>query len=326
MQADKALRYLQDRPDTWIPITQDETLEAIRELRKQGHDVSQRFVDGVREAKYTPPQMTLDMVAEAVKAFGAENILMAAPSVDPAMVDAAVEQIRQKNLEAKCLHPSEARMWRSDVDVEEPVCQDCGEVIPVYMMGGRQNGIQDKTQAALDQMAAYASTPGQAGRTNPMRKVEDPKTGIVRYEVAMSPCPECGENMAVYEDHCRTSRIHKAWANGGVLPDEVGTEPAMEVKDEPVYAFAIDWDRTKMPADFGAVVTCPRCLGKLRPRRQTSKGGVKEWVEADTFCHDPDRRRRDERCIQCNGHGLVPNRGTVATALLGQEPRMADPG
>ncbi len=71
MKAGPALDYLRGHPDTWIPITNDETIDALRDLRKDGHRIVTRFNDdGTREAKYVPPvEIDVDLLNEARRIF-----------------------------------------------------------------------------------------------------------------------------------------------------------------------------------------------------------------------------------------------------------------
>jgi len=108
VNADRALAYLQTRPNEWIAVTSDETVEALRELRQSGHRVIQRVEnDGSRSAKYMPPEPDLAALAEKI--------------FDPVSVEL---------VDAGCLHPTASRDISSD---GRPVCRACGEILVVNM-------------------------------------------------------------------------------------------------------------------------------------------------------------------------------------------------
>ena len=181
MRKDAALRYLEQRSGTWVQVTQPETLDAIRDLRDDGHRIVLRHHDeGVDqegnplepgwEVKYTAPEHTLADLAAQV--FG-DDVVAKPPG---------------------CTHPSES--WRETES--GTVCTDCGEVIH-----------------------AKPLTPGMAGRPNPLVHVVDEATGKERYVVAEQTCEECGEPYVIKAQHERFSSRHKQWVKGHLEHPEI---------------------------------------------------------------------------------------------------------
>lgn len=281
MKADRALAYLKQRPYIWIPVTSDDTIEALRELRRAGHDIKTRPTDdGGREAMFTPPAAPKQMSMHDVR----ESDLMAIASTvfqDEDQRDAAfqeTERILQGSI-PPCLHPDYARQARTDA--VGTVCMECGEVFTTV----------------------GAMTPGSAGRTNALKEVKTPD-GKTRWEVSASTCPQCGEEYLVRDEHVQKSARHQQWARGELTGPEIPVP-----KQQPTYKFPVDMPVSKI--EFGLVITCPRCHGKRLPERygRGKQSGIK--LHAEDWCRDPDRK--DERCMRCNGHGIIPNAGPVVT-------------
>lgn len=176
MNAQDALRHLQAHPDTWIPVTSEQTIDALRELRKNGHRVVTRFEDdGSRMAKYVPPTAaaTLTHLAEEAKRI----------------FDGEITRI---------------------VDADGVILLEETSFVPLT-----PESIAAGTQPILainGVPTAAALTPGMAGRSFPMGVVQD-DTGGFRVELAPRTRCECGDDYLILEDHVRGQR-HQNWLGG----------------------------------------------------------------------------------------------------------------
>jgi hypothetical protein len=114
--------------------------------------------------------------------------------------------------------------------------------------------------------------------------------------VNWSTCADCGEQYAIEKEHLR-SFVHIGWVERS---QTISGQTAIPVPPQPeTYKFT-----SKPPKiQFGAHLNCPRCHGILRKNK-----GVK-----DEECMDPSNRKI--ACIRCNGFGVIPNVGPVATAV-----------
>jgi hypothetical protein len=148
-------------------------------------------------------------------------------------------------------------------------------------------------------------SPGMAGRENPLKRIVDEETGKERFEVSEQTCEECGSPYIIRAQHVRFSERHKQWEKGHLDP-EIPVPP-----QPPTYAFPLDHDLSGLV--FGEVLICPRCKGTHLKR----KGVV------DAACMERDGK---QRCIRCNGHGLIPNMGPVSggTFSLGTKEFRSD--
>lgn len=143
-----------------------------------------------------------------------------------------------------------------------------------------------------DESAVFS--PGDAGREFPLKRNED---GSI--DISWEVCEDCGGRYAVRADHERGDE-HKRWKRRSGTLD--GAANVDEVEEEE-YTF------TAQPRglQFGEAVVCPRCRG-VRRKGKVLKSG---WRPADEMCMDP----KDHKvvCRRCNGYGIVPNKGPVAT-------------
>jgi hypothetical protein len=251
-----ALAYLEAHPNEWVTVTHSSTIDAIRELRAEGHRIVTRPDPdtGERQVKFTPPEP--DVLAQL--ASKAAEIFEERPPAD----------------DASCPHVSASPR----PDDGQLVCIACGEVL-------------ERTV-----------TPGEAGRRNPMKRVED-ANGVIRYEVAYETCPECGEQYLYRDDHVSGSLRHEKWLAGELQPEI----PVPVQRDTYRYPEGADLGRLV----FGTFVICSRCKGKRVGERRV-KGAV---IPAQTFTSAP--RKPGEPCPACNGHGIVPNIGPNASAPQG---------
>lgn len=294
MQTTRALEHLQSHANAWLPVTSDDTLDALRELRKAGHDIKQRVVDGRREAFYTPPEPEKQLTITALVNQMDEEDRQAASELR-ARVKAAQED-RAGGVRFDVVAASEGRDAWSDTAACQHVntkgtssglaCVDCGEIL----VGSDQ-----------------AMTPGMLGRTNALRRVVD-ADGKERWEVATQTCEQCGEQYIVRDEHVTKSPRHKQWAKGDLGP-EFSTP-----KQQPTYKFPVDMPRSRI--EFGLVITCPRCHGYRAPERRRISRAAKTFGEeiitpAQDECMDPTAK--NERCHRCNGWGIIPNAGPVET-------------
>jgi hypothetical protein len=96
----------------------------------------------------------------------------------------------------------------------------------------------------------------------------------------------CGEQYLVEEDHERTSRRHKEWADGRI---EVPVPP------QPLAsAYPVGIPTPKLVLGMNKV--CERCKAKDR--------------KGESYYPDPDSRAKNRYpCKRCNGHGVRPNAG-----------------
>lgn len=270
MLPEPALQYLKSRPNIWIPITSDETVDSLRRLRRAGHDIRTRIQEGRREACFVPPEPPRQISLNEELAKVAETVFQD-----------DIQQVQEidRLLSEPCPHAEASRQARTDAI--GTVCMDCGEVF-----------------TTVDAM-----TPGSAGRSNALRAVKVGKDSY-RYEVSTQTCPQCGEEYLVRDDHVQRSPRHKQWASGALSGPEIPVP-----QQQPTYKFPLDMPRSRI--EFGMVITCPRCHGKRLGERygKGKQSGIK--LPAEDWCRDPSRK--DERCMRCNGWGIIPNQGPVVS-------------
>lgn len=270
---------MQSHANEWLPVTSDDTLDALRELRKQGHDIKQRVTGGQREAMLVVPEAQPDATPDTQEVHTPErfvatyDVVKAAAGEDPwgKQVDHSPASV--------CQHTNKV------TTTQHIACKDCGEIL------------EDIPEAL---------TPGMAGRTNALRQTIDPETGKTTWEVATETCPECGEQYVVRDEHILKSDRHRLWAKG-----ELGPE-FRTPQQQPTYKFPVDWPRKRI--EFGLVITCPRCHGYRRPAKTRISRAAKTFGQevttpADEVCMDPTNK--NERCMRCNGWGIIPNAGPV---------------